>query len=300
MPLGEEDKAVIRKNVGAMVFHKLGDVAVFGTDSVITAKFVSLAAVGVYSNYILIRKALLKIIFLVFNGITSSLGNLNACETRERKIEAFYQLYFFSAWLFGCICICLLHLYNPFILLWLGKEYLFPFPVVFLIVINFYVYCMRMPVCNMKEVMGLFWNDRYKPVIEAGVNLVVSVILAKRMGITGVLIGTLISTVTVPFWVEPFVLFRSGLKEKLRYYFEKYIWYLAVTAAASVATGMLCRLSSPGYLGFLWKMVICAAVPNVIYVLAYRRTREYRYLKSVAVGLVQKTIRRIGGKKQDG
>ncbi|MCB7319422.1 lipopolysaccharide biosynthesis protein [Lacrimispora sp. 210928-DFI.3.58] len=297
-PLEEEDKAVIRRNVGAMVFHKLGDVAVFGTDSVITAKFISLSAVGLYSNYMLIRKALLNMIFLAFNGITSSLGNLNACESGERKIRAFYQIHFFSAWLFGCISICLLHLYNPFIALWLGEEYLFPFPIVLLIVLNFYVYCMRMPVNSMKEVMGLFWNDRYKPLLEAGVNLAVSVILAKRMGMGGVLLGTLASTIAVPFWVEPFVLFRSGLKEDLRQYFKRYAWYLAVTLSASIVTGLLCRFSSPGFLGFLWKMVLCAFVPNIIYLLVYRHTEEYQYLKDAAIRLLGKALNRIGGKRK--
>ena len=41
----------------------------------------------------------------------------------------------------------------------------------------------------------------------------VSIVLARRWGIAGVLTGTLISTMSMPFWIEPLGLFRYGLKQ---------------------------------------------------------------------------------------
>ena len=103
------------------MFHKIGYVAVFSTDSILMAKFVSVAIVGVYSNYMLVRKALQNVIELLFVSISASMGNVNACETQEKKYEAYSHIYFFAAWLFGFVCICLMILYNPFIELWLGR-----------------------------------------------------------------------------------------------------------------------------------------------------------------------------------
>ena len=54
---------------------------------------------------------------------------------------------------------------------------------VFVIVLNFYMYCMRIPVNNTKEAMGLFWNDRYKPIAEVLINLGASILLGRTMGI---------------------------------------------------------------------------------------------------------------------
>ena len=108
--LPAEDRDVIRKNVGAMVFHKLGYVAVFSTDSILMAKFVSVAIVGLYSNYMLIRKALINVIDLFFVSLAASMGNLNACETDEKKYEAYSHVYFLSAWLFGFMSVCLYYL----------------------------------------------------------------------------------------------------------------------------------------------------------------------------------------------
>lgn len=290
--LDADDRSVIRKNVGAMVFHKVGYVAVFSTDSILMAKFVSVAVVGIYSNYMLIRKALLNVIDLLFVSLAASMGNLNACETDEKKYEAYSHIYFLSAWMFGFISICLFYLYNPFIRLWLGEKYLLSDTTVGMIVFNFYMYCMRMPINNTKDAMGLFWNDRYKPIAEVLVNLVMSVLLAQTMGIDGVLLGTLISTVTVPFLVEPYVLYKNGLKRKVSHYYIQYAGYLAVTLAAGGVTGILCRMTGDHIAGFFMKLVLCALIPNAVYLLIYGRTVHFRYLintgKNLLVGLCRK------------
>lgn len=296
-PLDSGEKQIIRRNVTAMVFHKCGDVAVFGTDSILMAKFVSVAAVGLYSNYMLIRKALITVIDLCFGAITSGMGNLNAVETLENKRAAFQRINFFAAWLFGWMSICLLWLYNPFITLWLGEDYLFPFPVVFLIVLNFYTACMRIPLNTARNSMGLFWNDRYKPLAEVVVNLVASVLLAQRMGIAGILLGTVISTLAVPFWIEPMVVYRKGLGQSPLGYFLRYLWYLAVTVLAAAATGALCSLLPQGGAGFAGKMAMCAFIPNGIFLGAYFWTSDFKYLLNVGRRLLGRARGRRGGGK---
>ena len=293
-PLEREDKRVIFRNVTAMMFHKLGDVAIFSTDSILMAKFVSVASVGLYSNYMLIRKALVMVIDMLFSAITAGMGNLNASETAEKKRQAFRHVNFFSAWLFGWMSICLLWLYNPFIQLWLGADYLFPMEIVVLIVANFYLYCMRIPVGTTKNAMGLFWNDRYKPIAEVAVNLVASVLLAQRMGIAGVLLGTVLSTLLVPFWIEPLVLYRWGLEQRVGEYFLRYLLYLGVTAAAGALAGALCALTPAGLGGFVGKLLVCGLVPHLVYLAAYCRTEGFRYLLGVALRLAGRAGKRGG------
>ena len=55
-----------------------------------------------------------------------------------------------------------------------------------MIVLNFYLNGMRQNVLAFRNALGLFWNDRYKPIIESAINLVVSIMLAKKYGIVGV------------------------------------------------------------------------------------------------------------------
>ena len=57
-PLPCEIKAEMKRNVFAMIFHKVGGVIVFSTDNILISKLVGLTAVGIYSNYMMIRQAL--------------------------------------------------------------------------------------------------------------------------------------------------------------------------------------------------------------------------------------------------
>lgn len=278
-PLPPEILGEIRRNVRAMLLHRIGAVAVFNTDNLLISKFVGVATAGLYSNYVMIRSFLNIMVGALFDVITPALGNLAATETEEGKRTAFRRLDFFSAWLFGWMSICLFCLYDPFIDLWLGEGYLLPVPAVLLIVVNFYVTSMRTPVINTKSVLGLFWDDRHKSIVEAAFNLVVSVLLAQRWGVEGIMAGTLISTLAFPFWCEPLVLYSRGLHMSAGEYFKGYFVHLVVTGAAGTLTWLLCGLAGSGFAGFLERGFICAVAPNLVFWAVYWRMEEFLFLK---------------------
>lgn len=290
-PLPAEILCDIRRNVGAMILHRIGAVAVFSTDNILISKFAGIAVTGLYSNYTMIRGFLNVMINALFNAITPALGNLNATESLEERRIAFRRLNFFSAWLFGWMSICLLWLFDSFICIWLSEDYLLPGPVVALIVVNFYINCMRIPVANIKSTMGLFWDERYKSIFEPPCNLIISIILAKRFGIFGILAGTLISMAALPFWIEPLGLYRHGLKESVRGYFLRYLGHLLVTGLAAGITGLACLAAGTDIFGFLQKCILCLLIPNGVYLLVYRRTSEFDFLKEMAGRIAKKIFR---------
>ncbi|MCI8455318.1 MAG: hypothetical protein HFE84_12010 [Lachnospiraceae bacterium] len=281
-PLPAKTVKEIRRNVGAMMLHRLGSALVFGTDNLLISKFAGVAITGLYSNYTMIRNFLNIMIGALFDILTPAMGNLTATETQKHRQAAFGRLNFFSAWLFGWMSICLFCLYDPFIDIWLGGGYLLPRPAVVLIVVNFYMNSMRIPVVNTKSVLGLFWDDRFKPIPEAVLNLVISVALVKRWGITGVLAGTFVSITALSFWIDPLVLYRHGLKLGVGNYFTRYFLYAAVTIAAGLLTGALCQTTDGTVFGFFLKTVFCLLVPNVVYLAAYCQTSEFRFLIHMA------------------
>ena len=59
--------------------------------------------------------------------------------------------------------LCFLMLFQPFIKMWLGADFLLSNGVVLIICINFYVSGMRRVNITFRDAMGLFWYDRYKP-----------------------------------------------------------------------------------------------------------------------------------------
>ena len=288
LALSSEVKNEIKKNVFAMVLHKIGGVIVFSTDNILISKLVGLTAVGIYSNYMLIRSALNTVTGIVFQSVSASFGNLNALASDEKKLEIFQVINFAGAWIFGFCSICLVVLINPFISLWLGDEYLFPMTTVVLFVTSFYLTGMRQAALTVRDAMGLFWYDRYKPIFEVIINLVASILLGQTFGVNGILGGTVISTITTCFWIEPFVLYRYGLHAPLRSFFIRYGLYTTVTLAAGAATALLCSfVPGSGIIGLGTKFAACTVISNIIFIMCYIKTKELKYLLNIVLQAIK-------------
>lgn len=279
-PLAENIKANIIKNVKALFFHKLGGVAVFGTASLIIAKFVGLVAVGLYSNYYLIINSLQRIQAQIFDSITASVGNLNTLETSEKKVEVFKNLGFITAWLSFYITVGLYVMINPLIELWLGEKFICSTAVVNILILNFYLYCMRKPVLVFKNAMGLFWNNRYMPLFEAIINLTAGIYLAKLYGMQGALIGITISTLLMPFWVEPYIVLKNGLDLTFKKYYVYYALFSLITFLTALGMKYLYDFIflENTILSFLSGVILITVVANLIWLVIFYKTNEFKYL----------------------
>ncbi len=295
VPLDKEEKEKIVKNTKAMMMHKMGNVVVNSTDNILLSMFVSLDSVGLYSNYFFITNALNSVTTHVFNSLTASVGNLFATSDSKNAYRVFREVYFLDYFMYSFISVCLLCLFNPFIELWIGKDYLFSFDVVCIIVINFYIAGMRKSVLTFREASGLFYRDRWKAVVEAIINLGASIILAIQFGTFGVFLGTFISSVTVCVWVEPLILYKYGFKEKLREYFKLYFMYAIITIVCCALSYYLCSFITYGrWVSLFLKAGICLIIPNVINIIIFRNTMPYQYFKN----LIKKIFRKILRKKR--
>lgn len=287
--LEKNEKELIKKNVFAMIFHRIGTVIVNSTDNLIISKFVGLTAVGIYSNYSLVIKALNTIIEQVFTSITASLGNLGAIETEEKVYKVYKKVFFMNFWIYSFASITLYILFNDFIEIWLGESYLLEKVIVGIIVINFYITGMRKTCLTFKDALGLYWQDRYKPILESIINIIMSITLVQKMGIAGVFLGTLISTLTTCFWIEPYVVYKYGLKQNLRKYFSKYLKYMSLGIVAFFMTivitkGMFNHISVFTFIG---KLAICLIIPNTIFILIFKGTEEFQYFKNLIIDNVR-------------
>lgn len=292
--LDQETKSTIYKNIKAMVLHQLGTFAIFGTDNILISMFVGVYWVGLYSNYIMIIGIIDNFISSVFSAVTASVGHLNATETAEKAYSVFKTAYFLNFWLSGFCSIALWVLFNPFITLWIGPQYVLDPAIVFVIVINFFITGMRKTVISYKFTLGLFWPDRYKPLFESVINIIASVILLKEIGFAGVLWGTLISTVTTCLWVEPYVLYKYGFHKPVRIHFAKYGLYMSVTLAAALSTEWACSVFSGFTLvSVVGRAVCCVLIPNVFFALVFFRTREFQHVLGIAKGMAMNVRRGI-------
>lgn len=294
--LEKNDTEKIKKNVIAMIGHKIGGIVVNGTDNLVLSKFVGLTEVGIYSNYYLVINALNIILGQVFTAITASVGNLVATTNKEKVHDVFKKTFFLNFWLYGFASICLVLLFNNFITIWLGSEYLFSMDIVLVLSINFYITGMRKAILTFRDATGLYWEDRYKPIVESIINLVVSIVLVNIIGTVGVFIGTFISTITTCFWVEPYILYKYEFKEKVSSYIKKYLIYTLIGIIVGLITFFITNMIVPVNIWmFIVKAVLCVIIINGAFILIFHKTDEYKYFKNMLVSVLLSKIRKIKG-----
>ena len=82
----------IAEKIKALFFHKIGEVMLLGTDSIIISRFLGVIWVGLYSNYNMIVNAISGIFGQVFSAITASVGNLLVEENKEKIYKTYKKM----------------------------------------------------------------------------------------------------------------------------------------------------------------------------------------------------------------
>ena len=288
-----EERNGILKNIGAMSMHKLAIVIVRNTDSLLMSSFIGLTTVGLYSNYRLVINALNNLMTKVVTAFSGSVGNFAALENSDRLYRVYKEMDFLFFVLSSYLTGGLMMLFNSLIALLFGEEYCFPMAIVVFIVTEFYITRMRQTNLLFREVMGLFWNDRYKAVAESIINLAVSLVLVQRYGVTGIIGGTIISTLCTCTWIEPYIFLKYGVREdwqqKYRAYFAEYLKRLLLTAAVSAAAVLwVQRFPVGNFCIFILDGLLYTAVFAGVIVLFYRGSAEYAALKQRGFELLKR------------
>ena len=292
-PLAKSERNTIGKNVKAMVFHKFGELCINQTDNIIISSFISITAVGIYTNYYMIIGIINKFAQSIFSAATASFGNLIATESKEKRYEVFKRYNFLGFWVFGWTGICLYELLTPFVQLWLGNDFVIDDLTLSLVMLNYYLVGMRVTISNVKMASGLYAQDQWVPVVQALINLIVSIVAAIHMGLAGVFLGTVVSGLAIPCWYRPIIVYRHTFERSAKEYFITYLKYfiivifsLAVVKFTDIV--LVDSMISNVYLAFVIKMFVCAIAPNVVVCLVFWRSDEFKYLLNLAKSIVDR------------
>jgi len=282
--LSKEELAPIRKNVIALIWHKIGEISVYQTDYIVISTFINVATVGVLSNYNLLIAGVSGFINIIFSSAISAFGNLVATEHEAKRYEVFKVYRFIAFWLYGFSAIAFYILLSPFVKLWIGKDMLIPDFVLLLIIVNYYMVGHRGCLNTIKSAAGVFDQDKYIALLQGVVNLVVSVVLVKLIGLPGVFIGTIVQG-TLATIIKPIITYKIIFKISAYEYFLDGAKYAAIV----VLSALICWVAR-GYvlqhitvLNFTIMMALVVIIPNTVFWLVFRKKVEYLILKSIVL-----------------
>lgn len=219
----------VMKKTGQAFFHRIGGVILNQSSPLIIYGFTSLTTVALYGNYILIVSKVGSLLSSVFGSTGAAIGNLVASKDTPRIIRVFWELYDSRMCISVIALLCLYHLTNPFITIWLGKEYCLSNTFLILYIALNSISMTRTTVDNYINAYGLF-KDVWAPLVEAGLNIGFSILLGYFFELNGIIIGILISQLVIISLWKPYFLFKQGIGISVKRYFLPMIYRYIVTS----------------------------------------------------------------------
>lgn len=280
----------IIKKIKALFFHKIAGFVVNGTDNIVISKFIGIIYVGLYSNYYLIINSVNTLFNEVFNSLTPSIGHLLVENNKEKDYEVFKKIRFVN-FIVACFSsITLLLITESFITIWLGKKYLLSNIVLIILVINFYEKMMRNTYLSFKNAAGIFYEDRFIPILESVTNIVVSIVLAILIGLPGVFIGTIVSGLWLWCYSYPKYVYTKLFNRKAGNYYIETITYLILFVLIITGIKLLaCLITFDNmYIEFFKNTVISFTLPIIIFVILFRKNENFKYFKSLIFSFLNK------------
>lgn len=250
-------------------------------DSIFISAFIGLSAVAVYGNYYYIMSAVIGILNVLTVAMTASVGNSLVTESIEKNYRDFRLVNFVFNWIVGLCTCCLLTMIQPFMKIWMGENNLFPFAMVVLICIYFYMLNLGSIRAVYHDAAGLWWEARYRAVFEAVLNLVLNFFLTRWLGMFGTVLGTLIALIFVNYIWGGQIVFKYYFKEisVKQYFIDNFKYSIVTLVGCTISYFITTKIKTNGISICILAGIISIVVFNVIYYMCFCKTKIYAQSK---------------------
>lgn len=178
--------------------HQIAAYIQENTDVMVLAVFSTISEVSVYSIYYMIANGVKKLLATFTAGIEALFGNMIALNDYDglwrNMVRIEYVLFSIGTIAYSCLFILVI----PFVKIYTAgiTDANYARPVFALILTaSQFVGCVRTPYQNLVDAAGHFKQTRNSAIIEATMNITISVFAVVKLGLLGVAMGTLVSTI---------------------------------------------------------------------------------------------------------
>lgn len=251
------------KKIKQLFFHKMVALIINQSSPLIIYGYSSLSLVALYGNYLIIIHGVTSLFNTIFNSIGAGIGNLVAEGDNDKTLKVFKELFSLRFFLLSVIAFCVYCMSQSFISLWIGPEYLLSNATLLLMDLIMLVTFTRYSVESFILAYGMV-QDIFSPIIEAILNLGLSVTLGYFWGLNGILSGTLISLCIVGLGWKPYFLFSRKLPGKYKIFLKLFFRHIVISIIVCVACYLILNkfeiLVSSNWLQLIIKGIVCFAL----------------------------------------
>lgn len=292
-PTHMPDKKMTKEVFGRVVpllGHKIGGAFLVSIDSIVISSFLGLTILGKYNNYYYIITAIIGITSIIQQALVAGIGNKIIVFSKEHLFTLYNYCSFIWRWIIGWCAICFACLIQPFIVVWIGADYLLPLSIALILSVYYYLWQFRIIGMTFKDAGGLWKNDWYKPYLGMILNTVLSVSLVYiTKNILFVLIPTCFIFIFLYFPVESVVISKHILYcDPKKVLLPNVLHSLIIFGVGAVTFGICSLFSAPSIPTLLMRAIIVALVPNIIFMLIYRKSENFKMMISYVERLIKK------------
>lgn len=289
----------IASNLKDVVLERIAVYIYSSTDNLLISIFISTIQVGFLNNYTMILGNVKTLMQSLTGPLVPAIGNLVATDGEDRQLETFRLLEQGFFWLTGLAVVPVYVLSDFFIRIYLGETYVLPRLLLLFMCVDLYIHINQDSCLSFLTANGLFRTRRNISIFGALVNLSVSAMLIKPMGMAGILAGTAVSQVY--YWVaRSVVALRSCLKQSwgvFAQYWLKQAWMLGLIVAAIWISGCITQrlFVVNNIVTFVIDGIVCEVCFVVLALVGCRGMEAQRRLEHLAVDLL---TRRLGKRRE--
>ena len=255
----------ILKKTRQIFIHRLKTFITEKSDELFIFAFVSsLKMVAYYGNYTMIVAKISLLFSSVLDSFGAGIGNLIAEGNKQNIMKVFWELNTIMHFVAGVIFFGIYQFIEPFISIWLGPEYILGRDILLLLCIIRYFNASRVIVQVFSSAHGLF-ADVWAAWTELAINVIITIIAGYYWGISGILLGKVISIGFIALLWKPYYLFTSGLNESYLSYWSGTSRSIIVSIVSFSATHLLLQIVPINASESYWSWFVYCAIGMSLY-----------------------------------
>lgn len=221
-----------------LCIHRFGGFSLSQSVPFIIYAYASLSVVTQYFNYQMLFMACVTIVNVVFGSLGAGVGNLIATENPRKIYMVFSELYGIQ-FLVVSLIVCSCYMFSDDIItLWLGSKYVVSHSLLLAMIAAAFFMMIRVVIDNFISAYGLF-SDIWAPLTESILNIGLSILLGYYYGITGVVMGVVITQFFFVLIWKPIFLFYRGIKRSVWLYFGTIVRNLGIMVITYIAVAWI-------------------------------------------------------------
>ena len=165
----------------------------------------------------------------------------------------------------------------------------YPYVCVFFFCIRLIILCV-----HIKDAAGMWYEDRFRPLVAALVNLTLNLLLVRYIGLFAIIFSTVASyiIVTIPWLI--YNLFTVIFKMSAKDFIKKFIKYIFIVCLAATISYVICiELPATGVVTIILRLIVSVTIPNIVFLIFLGRGQEFEGSLEMVDRLTQNKLCKI-------